>query len=395
MMLKRFSISILKVLGIELSTSKLTGESMPIHTYLRFHKDRRSKRNLIGSTVLVLLLWVTPTLFADISTLERIAEAERKVSYVGLRVKVKTFSSSRGNRTFEEMVIHKPGDATYRKVVSVVGERNSAEDSRSRDEHRNDDRRENNENRRDRRERNRDRSEWRQVRNPFSKKQIELIAQNYKLEESPSAEKIANHETDILTITPKFADRPTKRIFFARENGVILRVEDLDAEGVLRDMFVYTRISFEPKVVEHKWKIFKKEIKPRPRRTHSISLAEAEKMLKIKPVRPEYMPSGFQLQDVRSIRSRENDAIFLEYSDGLVTFTLFEKTGEPPRLGNWQRREHSEIELGSTTVYKYQVESTNAFRWSGEKIHFFLVGEVPATEMQKIVESIIHKAKEK
>ena len=93
------------------------------------------------------------------------------------------------------------------------------------DEHRNDNRRkDDNEDRKDRRERNRNRSEWRQVESPFSKKQIELIAQNYNLEVSPSTEKIANHETDILTITPKFADRPTKRIFFARGNSVILRV---------------------------------------------------------------------------------------------------------------------------------------------------------------------------
>lgn len=368
---------------------------MRIRTSLILHKNGRSKRNLLWSAVLAFLLWAPPTLFADISTLERIAEAERKVSYVGLRVKVKTFSSSRGTRTFEEVVIHKSGDATYRKVVSVVGERNSSEDARGRNEHRNDNRRENNENRRDRRERNRDRSEWRQVRNPFSKKQIELIAQNYNLEESPSAEKIANHETAILTITPKFADRPTKRIFFARENGVILRVEDLDAEGVLRDMFVYTRISFDPKVVEHKWKACENEIKPRPRRSHSISLAEAEKMFKTKPIQPEHLPPGFRLQDIRRIKSKENDSIFLEYTDGLVNFTLFEKSGDPPRLGNWQRREHSEIELGGTTVYKYHVESTNAFRWSGEKIHFFLVGEVPATEMQKVVESIIHKGKKK
>ena len=152
----------------------------------------------------------------------------------------------------------------------------------------------------------------------FPKKEIELIAQNYNLEESASTEKTANYETNILTITPKFADRPTKRIFFARENGVILRVEDMDAEGVLREMFVYNRISFDPETVEGKWEVFQKEIKPEPRRSHSISIVEAEKMLKTKPIQPEYLPPGFQLQDVRSITSRENDSILLEYTDGLV-----------------------------------------------------------------------------
>ena len=347
----------------------------------------QSKRHLLGIAVLASWLWVPQILFADISTLERIAEAEHKVSYVGLRLK--TFSSSRGTRTFEEVVIHKSIDASYRKVVSVVGERQSSEGSRGR---RND-----NENRRDRTDRNRDRNEWRQVRSQFSKEEIELIAQNYNLEESVSTEKLANYETNILTITPKFAGRPTKRIFFARENGVILRVEDLDADGVLREMFVYNRISFDPETVERKWEVFEKEIKPEPRRrrSHPISLVEAEKMLKTKPIQPEYIPPGFQLQDVRSIKSKENNSILLEYTDGLVNFTLFEKGGEPPRLSSRQRGEESEIELGAKKVYKHRFGSTDAFRWSGAKIHFFLIGAIPTAEMQKVVESIIHKAKEK
>lgn len=367
---------------------------MQIHTYLILHKNGRAKHNLLWSAALAFLLWAPHTLFADLSTLERIVEAEHKVAYVGARLR--TSSSSRGTRTFEEYVIHLSEDASYRKIVSVVGERRSVNGQPNRNERQNDNRRrENNENRRDRRERNRDRNEWRQIRNLFSEKEVELIVQNYNLEASASAEKIMNYETDILTITPKFAGRPTKRIFFARENGVILRVEDLDAEGILREMFVYTRISFNPKAVENKWKGIQQEAKPQQRRSFPISLAEAEKMIKTEPIQPEHLPPGLQLQEVRGIKSKENNSILLEYTDGLVNFTLFEKSGKPPRLGNWQRREHNKIELGGTTVYKYQVESTNAFRWSGEKIHFFLVGEVPATEMQKVVESIIHKAKEK
>ena len=356
---------------------------MRIHKYLILH-----------SAVLAFLLWTPHTLFADISTLERIAEAERKVSYVGLRLK--TFSSSRGTRTFEEVVIHKSVDASYRKVVSIVGERHSSEGSRNRNERQNDNRRrDNNENRRNRQETNWDRNEWRQVRSQFLKKEIELIAQNYNLEESTSTEKTANYETNILTITPKFAGRPTKRIFFARENGVILRVEDLDAEGVLQDMFVYTRISFNPETVERKWKAFEKEIKPRPERSSSISLAEAEKMIKTKPIQPEYLPPGFQLKDVRIIKSGENDSILLEYTDGLVNFTLFEKTGKPPRIRDRDRKEETEIELGGVTVYKRLFRGRDTFRWSSAKIHFFLIGAVPASEMPKVVESIIQKTQKK
>lgn len=366
---------------------------MQIRTYLILHKNGRSKRNLLWSAALAFLLWAPSALFADISTLERIVAAEHKVAYIGVRVR--TSSSSRGTQTFEEYVIHTSEDVSYRKIVSAVGERRSFNGQPNRNERQNDNRRrENNENRRDRRERNRDRNEWRQIRSLFSKQQIELIAQNYNLEESASPEKIAGHEINILTITPKFAGRPTKRIFFARENGVILRVEDLDAEGVLRDMFVYTRISFNPEAVKNKWKAIEKEAKPQQRRSRSATLAEAEKTLKTKLIQPKYLPPGFHLQDIRSMKSRERDLIFLQYTDGLVNFTLFEEVDRPRRQSN-REREGSTIEIGGTTVYQRKFGSTDAFRWSGAKIRFSLVGAVPTSEMQKVVESIIEKIKEK
>ena len=362
---------------------------MQIHTYLTFHKNGRSKHNLLWSAALAFLLWIPQTLFADIGTLERIVEAEHKVAYVGARLR--TSSSSRGTRTFEEHVIHPSEDASYRKIVSVVGERRSFNGQPNRDERQNDNRRrEDNENRRDRRERNRDRNEWRQIRSLFSKKEIELIAQNYNLEASISAEKIMNYETGILTITPKFAGRPTKRIFFASENAVILRVEDMDAEGVLRDMFVYTRISFNPEAVENKWKAIQKETKQEQRRSRSVTLAEAEKILKTKLIEPEYLPPGFHLQDIRSVKNRERDLIFLEYTDGLVNFMLFEEMERSRRRGD-REREGTQIDIGGTTVYQHKFGSTDAFRWSGAKIRFSLVGAVPTPEMQQVIASIIKK----
>ncbi len=366
---------------------------MGIHTHFIPHKHQRRKRNLIGSTVLALLLWIPSTLFADISTLERIIEAEHKIGYVGIRLR--TFTSSRGVRTLEEYVIHKPEDAAYRKVVSVVGERQALGGQRNRDEGQRDDRRRNrDENNRDNRRRDRERENWRQMRSLFSEREIKLIAENYNLEQRPAEEKIANHEADILIISPKLEGKPTKRIFFARENGIILRVEDLDTEGILRDMFVYTRISFDPETINNKWKSFEKGIRPQPRRSRSVPIAEAEKILKTKLIQPDYLPPGFQLKDIRSLKNRGRDLIFLEYTDGLVNFTLFEEEDRPRRQDD-REREGTQIKIGDTTVYQRKFGSTDAFRWSGAKIRFSLVGAVPTPEMQKVIESMIKKIDKK
>ena len=314
-------------------------------------------------------------LFADVGALDRIAEAEQNISYVGVRLK--TSSTSHGARTMEEIVIRKSAEYSYRKVLSVVGERKESVQNSEREREQ-----------RDGRRRNRG-FRWHRHRNQFSTKEIQLIAKNYDLEVRPWGEKIAGYETDLLIIKPKFPGRPTKHIYFARQNGVIMRVEDFDAEGVLRKMFVYTRINLNPKNVETKWQTFQEEIKPEPRRSQSVSLEKAEEILKTKLIQPDYLPPGFQLQDVRIIKDRERTAANLIYTDGLLDLYIFETTGKPTRRGG------SVVKLNGTDVHKHQRGSTHAFIWSSAGVHFHLFGAMPPAEMQKVVHSIIHKAGKK
>lgn len=366
---------------------------MLTHKYLMFHKYFRIKVSPLYGLILAFSLCVSDTLFADISTLERIAEAEREVSYVGIRLK--TFISSRGTRTFEEYVIHKPGDTSYRKLVSEVGGRQSLGATQDRTERRRDDRRRGRDaNNRDDLRREQERNRWRQVKSPFPEKEIQLIAKNYNLEHNSSDEKIADYDIDILIITPKFVGRPTKHIFFARDNGVILRVEDLDPEGVLREMSVYTRISFDPETVERKWQKFQQEIQPETPHNPSITLAAVEKILKVKPIQPEYLPPGFQLQDIHHIKNRAQ-TIHLIYSDGLLGFSIFETTNKRVNHANTRRRGSNIIDMSGTNVYKHQRGPTAAYNWSAGGINFFLFGAMPATEMEQVVQSIIQKTNKK
>ena len=85
----------------------------------------------------------------------------------------------------------------------------------------------------------------------LSQKEVELLAQNYTFDSVP-ADPIAGQETDLVTVSPRFEARPTKRLYLARDTGVILRIEDFDPEGNLRFMSVYTQISFEEDAVAQK-----------------------------------------------------------------------------------------------------------------------------------------------
>ncbi len=338
---------------------------------------------------LIIFLLAVNYLFADVATLKRIAEVERNVAYVGLRLK--TFTTSNGARTMEEIVIHKSAEFSYRKVESVIGEQRSFNEENRRERNQDDSNRD-----RERDDRRRSREfRWERQRSQFSTKEIELIAQNYELEHRRWGEKIAGHETDLLIIKPKQAGRPTKHIYFARKNNVILRVEDLDAAGVLRNMFVYTRISFDPKAVENKWKNFQEKVKSQPRRELPvITLAEAEKILKTKPIEPKYLPPGFQLQNVNKLKYGEHHPIRLKYTDGLLDFSIFQSTGKLSNRSD-RNRERLVVKIGDTSVRKSRREPYQAFRWSSSGIHFYLLGPLPAAELQTVVESIILKTDQK
>jgi len=363
---------------------------MRIYTYSILRKGLKPKYYLLCLPVFAFWLWAPQTLLADIGTLKRITKAERTVSYIGVRLN--TLISSKGTRTFEEFVIHKSPEFAYAKELSVVGERKSFYRSRD-DEHRDENRRDNR--RRSDREREHEQNRWRrQTKSLFSEKKIKLIGQNYNLERTPSTEKIANYATDLLTIIPKFAGRYTHRIFFARENGVILRIEKLDSEGVLRAMSIYTRISFDIEAIERRWQEFEKEIKPQPQHSHSISIAEGAKILEIEPIQPGYLPPGFQLEDVHNVKGREK-TIHLIYTDGLLGFSIFETTDKRARRSSDRHRSSDVIELDGTSVRRHQRGPTHGFSWSRENIHFFLFGAMPPTEMQKVAESIIEKTKKK
>ncbi len=335
-------------------------------------------------TVFGSLFLLTESAHADVTVLKEIAEAERSISYVGVRLKIF------GSRTLEEIVIHKSLKDSYRKVLPTVGGESTLSTEHGSEEERDTDDRN-----RDRRRRDRG-FRWERQRSQFSTKEMELIAQNYKIERRPWGEKIAGHQADLLIIRPKYPSRPTKHIYFARKNSVILRVEDFDSAGVRRNMFVYTRIGFDTNAVEARFKSILKEITRAPGRSlPEITIVEAQKVLTRKLIKPQYLPSGFQLQSLHKHQYRGSHPIQLKYTDGMLDFNLYE-TIDTGQNRDGRNRGGEVIKIGDTSVRKYRRGPTYAFNWSSSGIHFFLSSPLPASEMVKIVESIIDpKTKQK
>ena len=324
----------------------------------------------------------------SLEILKRVMNAEEKVAYTGTRMIL--MNTPYGTAAREEVVIHQPPEIHAVSILSVL------EDGRSlklRDEefHKGSEG--------NRRDRKRDERRGNRIRfSPnrrrmaaLSQKEVELLAQNYTFDSTP-ADPIAGQKTDLVTVSPRFEGRPAKRLYLARDTGIILRIEDFDSDGNLRFMSVYTQISFEEEAVQQKLAEWRRDEKlpdeKRRRRSQSISLTEAKTVLGDKLVEPTYLPPGFQLLETRYIKHR-SDTVYLRYTDGMLTFTLFESKGKQGYSRAGKREEGQHLQIQGTTARHEKRGPTHILQWSVSDLNFTVMGELHRDELIKVAESLI------
>ena len=328
----------------------------------------------------------TPEQFLEV--LKHIAVAEDEVSYTGSRLIV--FHTPRGLTVREDLVIHHPPDVNAFKMLSIIGNERwntQHEMERSKDK----DRRAG----RDGRFSSRRRllPQRKRISN-LSQEEMKLMAQNYRFHLSEGSV-IAGQKTNEIKIYPQFESRPTKRLFISRRNGIILRVEEFDSTGHVRFISVFTGIEFDRDIVESTLVELKNDenliFDKRERRSRPIKEVEAEKALGVRLVQPTYLPPGFQLLDTRYIKRRAS-IVFLRYTDGLATFSLFERKGKH-KSHDRDRKSHRR---GGKTISRYDVpihvmrqHHTHILEWFNSGVDFTLIGELDWSELIKVAESVI------
>ncbi len=347
------------------------------------------------STVLMLLILNTNAEASpeSLKILKRIMNAEEKVAYVGARLIV--INTSRGTIAREEAVIHQPPEVHAVTVLPILETGHSLklsdqESQKSSERNRRDVRRDNRRGDRRRFSLNRKRM------TALSQKEVELLAQNYTFALTP-ADPIAAQETDLVTVSPRFEARPTKRLYLARDTGVILRIEDFDPDGTLRFMSVYTQISFTEEAVKQKLAEWRRDarspIEKRRRRSQSITLDEAKTVLDGKLIEPTYLPPGFQLLETRYFKHR-SETVYLRYTDGMLTFTVFESKGKQGSDRNAERKGVEHLQIQGTDTRHEKRGPTHILQWSISDLNFTVMGELHQDELIKVTESLILAAKE-
>ena len=127
------------------------------------------------------------------------------------------------------------------------------------------------------------------------------------------------------------------------------------------------------------------------RRSQCIKTIEAERILGDRLIQPSYLPAGFQLLDTRYIKDKPV-TIFLRYSDGLVTFSLFERKERRLFYKPGQRPGNKEGKIiVRRDVFINIKKKGQAFilEWSDDEVDFTLIGEFDVSELIKVAESTI------
>ena len=350
---------------------------------------------LLPIVFVLLILIANPIAEASpesLKILKRIMNAEDKVAYVGTRMII--MNTSRGTITREEAVIHQPPEIHAVTVLPILEDglslkRGDQELHKGSERNRRAGRRD--EKRGDRRRFSLDRKRM----TTLSQKEVELLAQNYTFDSGP-ADPIAGQETDLVTVSPRFEARPTKRLYLARDTGVILRIEDFDADGNLRFMSVYTQISFEGEAIAQKLVEWHRNEKSPPekrrRRSQPITLDEAKTVLGDKLIEPTYLPPGFQLLETRYFKHR-SDTVYLRYTDGMLTFTVFESKSKQERNRADKREGVQHIQIQGTSARHEKRGPIHILQWSVSDLNFTVMGELHRDELIKVAESLILAAK--
>jgi len=208
----------------------------------------------------------------------------------------------------------------------------------------------------------------------------ELLKGNYKLE-LLGEWFINGRETMGFEFAPRFPDRPLRRIWLAREHGVILRLEVYrEGEGLISISF-YADISFSSDISDAQFKL----LVPNTTKIKTIGyteysdLNEVQKATNMKIGTPAYLPAGFELIGigVRTYSDTLQD-IVLEYTDGLSDISLFQ------RSNNFSKPSRS-----NKSEMNYEDGLLRVLCWKTDDMDYSLVSELPWEEMLRIAESVV------
>ena len=189
-------------------------------------------------------------------------------------------------------------------------------------------------------------------------------------------ERMAGHDTRIVTITPRDAYRYGYRLWLEASNGMPLKSDLLDEQGAAVEQMMFTSIQFLPQIPDEL-------LQTSLNSTGFVWHRDADKTGDIPLEKTGWqvtrLPDGFMLthHSRHPLPDSEDVAEHLVYSDALASLSVYiEQAGDGKKMLNGVSR------MGAANAYGALVDGH----------HVTVVGEVPAATVRLVGESIRHQA---
>lgn len=194
-------------------------------------------------------------------------------------------------------------------------------------------------------------------------------------------DKIADRPTFVLVVKPRGKEKAQTRKFWVdSEKWIKLKTEDIGPDGTVLSTSYYTKIEFLDKLPQEKFQFEPPpgvKIERGPARTQVMPLEKVRQLVKFRILEPTYLPNGFKCIGATAIPFRQGKIVVLRYSDGILSFSLFQTPGRVLDRGFLQRLRQGPSPSGK-----------NIYSWRRGDLNLTLVGPIPLHEVQKIAESV-------
>lgn len=222
-------------------------------------------------------------------------------------------------------------------------------------------------------------SEWRpSASHEAAAMDVARLLANYTVTQVGS-EQIAGRRCHVIAIRPKRPGNPSRRVWVDAATALPLKSQFFGADGALVSEAGFTAIQFAvPKSLAALVQPPKNVAAPR----------QPEPALDFDPIKPAYLPPGYELVASAALSARGRPSWHLQYSDGLGTISVFEQRVAAPTGRDDSGRPERRHRGARGGAFGGRPHFPSALRWRHGDLRFTLIGDVSPQEIGKIAASL-------
>ncbi len=216
---------------------------------------------------------------------------------------------------------------------------------------------------------------------------VDLLLRNHRAT-LVGTEILLNRQVDVILLKAKQDAGPSRKLWIDRKTGVILRTEQYNSTGKLVSRSSFTSVSWNANPDDSLFAIpegWRQTTSPRQSERH-WDKAELSRQVGFSIREPTYVPPGFVLDGFHLVYRPNNlPTAHIRYVDGLNSISVFQHRCPPGRGRGfqWGRR----MGRRGNCEFFTSAEGNVAVKEAGG-IRFIVVGDLPESELQKIIDSL-------